>query len=92
MQLYTKSLLLLRMLVNKSIEVSIIGDNRRNLLPRHSGEGRNPACQILPRSGQSLNGAVVPRGGAMSSAWIPAFAAMTVVLKFCVMNYEKINK
>ena len=33
-------------LMNKltlTIEVSIIGDPTRNLFPRHSGEGRNPA-------------------------------------------------
>jgi hypothetical protein len=27
---------------------------------RHSGEGRNPACLITPRSGQSLALVVVP--------------------------------
>ena len=34
-------------------DVSAPGYSPRNLLPRHSGEGRNPGSQITPRSGQS---------------------------------------
>jgi len=59
------------------IEVFIIGDNRRNLLLRHSGEGRNPACQITPRSGQSRILGVLSLREVLSIVWIPAFAGMT---------------
>jgi hypothetical protein len=69
----------------QAIEISIIGDNTRNLLPRHSGEGRNPAVLF------NMLLAFVPRCGSLFSDWIPAFAGMTVVHKFCVMNYGKIN-
>jgi hypothetical protein len=34
----------------------------------------------------------VPCCGSLFSDWIPAFAGMTVVHKFSVMNYGKINK
>jgi hypothetical protein len=49
------------------IELSIVEDNTEKsaaageTLPlRHSGEGRNPARHIIPRSGQSHVGGVVP--------------------------------
>ena len=62
-----------------------MGDNTRYLLSRHSGEGRNPAGL----SNMHLTG--VPRCGSLFSDWIPAFAGMTVVHKFAVMIYGKIN-
>jgi hypothetical protein len=71
--------------LNEVIEVSIIGDNARNLLLRHSGAGRNPAGLF------NKHLACVPRCGSLFSDWIPACAGMTVVHKFCVMNYGKLN-
>jgi hypothetical protein len=68
-----------------AIQVSKIGNNTRNLLPRHSGEGRNPAGLF------NMLLAFVPRCVSLFSDWIPAFAGMTVVHKFCVMNYGKTN-
>jgi hypothetical protein len=64
----------------------------RNLLLRHSGEGRNPVCQITPRSGQSRILCVDPLRGAFSITWIPAYAGMTIAENAYVMNYGKINK
>jgi hypothetical protein len=66
-----------------TIEVSTIGDNMRNPLLRHSGEGRNPACPIAPRSGQSRNYFIVPLRGVLSFDWIPAFSGMTAAEDMC---------
>jgi hypothetical protein len=52
-----------------------MGDNTRNLPPRHSGEGRNPALLFKMQLG------FVPLCGSYFSDWIPAFAGMTVVHK-----------
>jgi ABC-type Fe3+ transport system substrate-binding protein len=67
------------------LKVSKIGDNARYLPSRHSGEGRNPAGLFNMRL------ALGPRCGSLFYDWIPAFAGMTVVQKFCEMNYGKIN-
>jgi hypothetical protein len=57
------------------IELSKIHDNVRNLLPRHSGEGRNPVDPTSPalRDKTQLH--------FEQQRWIPAFAGMTVVTK-----------
>ena len=73
------------------IDLSVIHDtNFANL--RHSGEGRNPARQIIPRSGQSHILGVVPLRGVMSTIWIPAFAGMTKwEVSYDVTNYGNLN-
>ena len=50
-----------------TIELSKIHDNARNLLPCHSGEGRNPALLFKMQLG------VVPQCGACWTNWISAF-------------------
>ena len=54
--------------------------------------GRNPACQIIPRSGQIHILGVVPLRGVMSTIWIPAFAGMTKwEVSYDVTNYGNLN-
>jgi hypothetical protein len=77
----------MRVAANRTIEFYII-----NLPPRHSGEGRNPACHKSSRSGQSVFGVLSHCVGMLSVVWIPAFAGMTAAVKVSVMNYIKLNK